>query len=134
MDFTSLGLVFTTTTGLEMGLNGIPVITCGNTHYRNRGFTHDPKTYEEYFDALDSLISDKSKQRLTSEQIELAWRYAYYFFFEYPRPFPWRLISFWEDIKTWSVGRVLSEEGKTEFGKTFEELTWSAKSPDLAEH
>jgi hypothetical protein len=123
MEFTSLGLVFTTTTGLEMGLNGIPVIACGNTHYRNRGFTLDPKSYEEYFELLNSVLSDVSKYQLTGEQIELAWRYAYYFFFDYSRPFPWRLISFWEDLKTWPVGRVLSDEGMPEFGRTFAQMT-----------
>jgi hypothetical protein len=122
MDFTSLGLVFTTTTGLEMGLNGIPVIACGDTHYRNRGFTLDPKTYEEYFEILNSVLSDSSKYQLTDEQVELAWRYAYYFFFEYPRPFPWRLISFWDDIKTWPVERVLGPDG-VDFATTFRQLT-----------
>lgn len=122
MEFTSLGLVFTTTTGLEMSLNGIPVIACGNTHYRDRGFTLDPKSYGEYFELLDSILSDVSKYQLTSEQIELAWRYAYYFFFDYSRPFPWRLISFWEDIKTWPVGRVLSDEGRAEFDRTFGQM------------
>jgi hypothetical protein len=123
MEFTSLGLVFTTTTGLEMSLNGIPVIACGNTHYRNRGFTLDPKRYDDYFDILNSVLTDVSKYQLTDAQVELAWRYAHYFFFDYPRPFPWRLISFWEDIKTWPVGRVLSEEGLAEFGKSFSQMT-----------
>jgi hypothetical protein len=122
MEFTCLGLVFTTTTGLEMSLNGIPVITCGNTHYRNRGFTLDPKSYEEYLSTLDNLLPNVDKHQLTGSQVDLAWRYAYYFFFDYPRPFPWRLISFWEDIKVWPVGRALSEEGESEFGRTFGQM------------
>jgi hypothetical protein len=122
MEFTSLGLVFTTTTGLEMSLNGIPVIVCGITHYRNRDFTFDPKSYEEYFSILNNALSNVDKNKLTESQVELAWRYAYYFFFDYPRPFPWRLISFWEDIKTWPVGRVLSDEGIAEFGNTFKQM------------
>jgi hypothetical protein len=122
MEFTRLGLVFTTTTGLEMSLNGIPVITCGNTHYRNRGFTLDPKSYDEYSSILNTVLPNVDKHQLTRSQVDLAWRYAYYFFFDYPRPFPWRLISFWDDIKTWPVGRVLSEEGRSEFGRTFGQL------------
>jgi hypothetical protein len=121
IEFTSLGLVFTTTTGLEMSLNSIPVIACGNTHYRNRGFTLDPKSYEEYFEILNKVLSDASKYQLTNEQVELAWRYAYYFFYEYSRPFPWRLISFWDDIKTWPVRRVLSAEG-ADFSETFHQI------------
>jgi hypothetical protein len=122
MEFTSLGFVFTTTTGLEMSLNGIPVIACGNTHYRNRGFTLDPKSYDDYFDILNSVLTDVSKYQLTEVQVELAWRYAYYFFYEYSRPFPWRLISFWDDIRTWPVGRVLGTEG-ADFAGTFQQMT-----------
>jgi hypothetical protein len=121
MEFTSLGLVFTTTTGLEMSLNGIPVIACGNTHYRERGFTLDPTSYDDYFDILNDRLSDTGEHQLTDAQVELAWRYAYYFFFDYPRPFPWRLISFWEDMKTWPVGRVLGVEG-ADFSETFRQM------------
>jgi Capsule polysaccharide biosynthesis protein len=109
MEFTDLGLVFTTTTGLEMSLNGIPVIACGNTHYRNRGFTLDPKSYDDYFDILNSVLSDVGKHQLTDAQVDLAWRYAYC------------LISFWEDIKTWPVGRVLGREG-ADFVGTFRHM------------
>ena len=55
METASLGLVYTTTTGLEMAMNGIPVIACGETHYRKRGFTLDRRNdpgnihYEEYW-------------------------------------------------------------------------------------
>ncbi len=42
MDIASLGLVYTTTTGMEMSMSGIPVMVCGETHYRERGFTLDP--------------------------------------------------------------------------------------------
>jgi len=121
MEFTSLGLVFTTTTGLEMSLNGIPVIACGNTHYRSRGFTLDPKSYEEYFTTLDNVLSNVGRCQLTEAQVKLAWRYAYYFFFDYPRPFPWRLISFWDDVKAWPVGRVLGAEGAG-FADTFRRM------------
>jgi hypothetical protein len=32
-----------------MAMRGIPVITAGQTHYRNRGFTSDPDSWEMYF-------------------------------------------------------------------------------------
>ena len=44
---------------------------------------------------------------------------AYRFFFEYPRPFPWRLMNFWDDLETWPLEKVLSEEGLAQFGDTF---------------
>lgn len=120
MEITSLGLAYTTTTGLEMAMNGIPVIACGETHYRQRGFTLDPLTWDEYFSMIDQSL--KSKKSLTSKQIETAWEYAYRFFFEYPLVFPWRLMRFWKDMEIWPMARVLSKEGREEFGKTFEYL------------
>src|SRR6185503_19207414 len=117
MDIADLGLVYTTTTGLEMAMNGIPVIVCGQTHFRKRGFTIDPMNWDDYYALIDKSL--KSKKSLTKVQIETAWEYAYRFFFEYPLVFPWRLMHFWKDMEVWSMGRVLSEEGQQEFGRTF---------------
>ncbi len=40
IEIADLGLAYTTTVGVETAMNGIPVISCGETHYRGRGFTH----------------------------------------------------------------------------------------------
>jgi Capsule polysaccharide biosynthesis protein len=120
MDIASLGLVYTTTTGMEMAMNGIPVIACGETHYAKRGFTLDPQSWGEYYDMLDTAI--REPKHLTQKQIKTAWEYAYRFFFEYPLPFPWRLMHFWKDLDIWPLDRVLSEEGRAEYKKTFDYL------------
>jgi len=120
MSVASLGLVYTTTTGMEMSMNGIPVIVCGETHYRGRGFTLDPLTWGEYYAMLETAI--ERPEHLSQVQIETAWEYAYRFFFEYPLPFPWRLMHFWKDVDIWPLGRVLSEEGRAEYKKTFDYL------------
>ena len=120
MEIASLGLVYTTTTGMEMSMNGIPVIVCGDTHYAKRGFTLDPPSWGEYYDMLDAAIQEP--KRLTQEQVETAWEYAYRFFFEYPLPFPWRLMHFWKDLEIWPLSRVLSDEGQAEYKKTFDYL------------
>ena len=86
MELASLGLVYTTTTGMEMGMNAIPVIVCGDTHYAGRGFTLDPADWGEYYHMLDFAIREPG--RLEPEQGETAWEYAYRFFFEYPCLFP----------------------------------------------
>lgn len=65
MDVADLGLVYTTTVGLEMALRGIPVIVAGKTHYRNRGFTYDPATWVEYFKLLNRLLGNLRENRLT---------------------------------------------------------------------
>jgi hypothetical protein len=138
MALANLGLVYTTTTGMEMCMNGIPVVACGETHYRKRGFTFDPHSWDEYFAILERILPDLSGQRLTATQIDTAWEYAYRFFFEYPIPFPWRLMHFWKDLALWPVSRVLSEDGRAEFGLAFDclaaqEAVWKTqKAPDTA--
>lgn len=122
IEIANAGLAYTTTVGVETAMNGTPVIVCGNTHYRNRGFTFDPNTWGEYFSTLDNVLGDLPGHRLTEEQTAKAWNYAYRFFFEYPRPFPWRLMNFWDDLEVWPVEKVLSEEGMAQFGDTFEFL------------
>ena len=129
IEIANLGLAYTTTVGVETAMNGIPVISCGDTHYRNRGFTIDPDSWDEYFAALERVLSDLPAHRLTEEQISKAWNYAYRFFFDYPRPFPWRLMNFWDDLEVWPVEKVLSHEGLMQFGDTFrflvgEPFTW----------
>ncbi len=123
LDFADLGLVYTTTVGLEMAMRGIPVIVAGQTHYRHRGFTYDPDTWEVYFDTLNVLLSDLEAGRLSQEQVELAWRYAYLFFFDFPKPFPWHLLDLKEDFEARPIEFVLSEEGQARYGETFDALT-----------
>ena len=138
IEIANLGLAYTTTVGVETAMNGIPVISCGQTHYRGRGFTIDPNTWAEYFSALEKVLSDLPGHRLTEEQTAKAWNYAYRFFFEYPRPFPWRLMNFWDDLEVWPVEKVLSDEGLLQFGDTFkflvgEPFTWTLPPAPLLE-
>lgn len=122
MEIAGLGLAYTTTVGMEMAMRGVPVILAGQTHYRGRGFTYEPKTYDEYFALLDQLLADLPSYRLPQEQVELAWNYAYRFFFDFPLAFPWRLMKFWQDLDVWPLSRVLSSEGRAEFGRAFDYL------------
>lgn len=122
MEIAGLGLAYTTTVGLEMALRCVPVVVSGNTHYRARGFTFDPATWEEYYRILDGLLRDLPGNRLSAQQVETAWNYAYRFFFEFPLDFPWRLMHFWKDLEIWPLGRVLSEEGESRYGPTFRHL------------
>jgi hypothetical protein len=117
-----LGLVYTTTVGLEMAMSGVPVVVVGNTHYSGKGFTHDPQTWVKYYKLINSVLSDPSGYRLSDDQIQKAWAYAYRFFFDFPRPFPWHLIKTWEDYKEYPLSKVLSKEGLKEFGSTFKLL------------
>ncbi len=118
-----LGLVYTTTVGLEMAFGGIPVIVNGKTHYRNRGFTFDPDSYVNYFKFLGTILGDPKKHRLTQHQVDEAWRYAYYFFFEYPRPYPWHLLQQTVDFKLHPLKYVFSREGQKIYGDTLKYLS-----------
>ncbi len=115
-----LGLVYTTTVGMEMAMSGLPVIVVGQTHYRNKGFTIDPDSWDSFFSTLESVLDDPQKHQPDKQQMDLAWQYAYTFFFEYPQPFPWHLVYFWEDVEKWPLDRVISEEGLRTFGRTFD--------------
>ncbi|MFN3742125.1 MAG: hypothetical protein ACK4VW_05580 [Anaerolineales bacterium] len=122
LEIADLALTYTTTVGLEAAMNGVPVIVCGKTHYRGRGFTFDPNSWEEYFALLDRILASPMDFRLNEAQRASAWTYAYHFFFDYPKPFPWRLLHFWEDLKIWPLERVLGQEGRALFEDTFARL------------
>ena len=127
IEIADLGLVYTTTVGMEMAMSGAPVIVSGETHYRGKGFTLDPSTWDEYFHTLDQALTG-SESRLSRPQVERAWNYAYRFFFEYPCPFPWHLLYFWDELEHWPLKRVLSDEGQAEFGEAFRYLAGEPRS------
>ena len=102
-----LGLVYTSTVGLEMAMSGIPVIVAGDTHYRGKGFTTDPSSLEDYLDTVKRALHS-GEEKLHEHQRELAVRYAYRFFFEYPFSFPWHLIGFWDDVEARPVEQVMA--------------------------
>lgn len=122
LEIADIGLVYTTTVGLEMAMSGVPVLVVGQTHYRGKGFTFDPASWEEYFTLLNNFGYDSQSFKLSAQQIDLAWRYAYSFFFDYPAPFPWPMPQFWKELDEWPIKRVLSEEGMAEYGETFRYL------------
>ncbi|MQC26236.1 MAG: hypothetical protein DWG76_02150 [Chloroflexi bacterium] len=121
-----LGMVYTTTVGLEMAMSGLPVIVVGQTHYRSKGFTRDPHSWEEYFADLEASLADLSAARPTPEQVDTAWHYAYRFFFDYPQPFPWHLLHFAEDTSAVSPADLFSPEGQGQYAASFDYLTGTA--------
>ena len=84
MRMADVGLVYTSTAGLEMALDGKPVIVAGLTHYAGKGFTCDVSSHAQYRDLLGGLGDLKP---LSAEAIEQARRYAYLFFFRFMLPF-----------------------------------------------
>lgn len=84
---TDLGLVHTSTVGMELPLSGVPVACVSRTHYRGRGFTIDVQSREEYFQLLGSF--QKGGVNMDKAR-ELALRYAFLLFERYQ--IPWTLF------------------------------------------
>jgi hypothetical protein len=95
------------------------VIVSGRTHYRNRGFTQDPNTWVEYYKVLGRMLDAPADYRLTKELVDTAWQYAYRFFFDYARPYPWHLVRMWDDYKLRPFNHVFNQRGKAEYQETF---------------
>lgn len=123
IDLARVGLVYTTTVGLEMAMAGVPVIVAGQTHYRGRGFTTDPCTMEECLGAVDRVLDEGQIGASRDDRVELAWRYAYRYFFEYPFPFPWHLIGFWQDIATRPFNMIATRAGMAPYRRTLAALS-----------
>ncbi|HSG25895.1 MAG TPA: hypothetical protein VLA32_07225 [Anaerolineales bacterium] len=125
-----LGLTYTTTVGMEMAMSGLPVIVSGNTHYRGKGFTLDPDSWDTYFSLLDSVIESPGSYRLEEAQQTLAWHYAYRFFFNYPFPSPWHLRGIREMMTTEGIADVLSPEGLAKYGEMYNYLIFDGGPDD----
>jgi len=81
-----VGLVHTSTVGMELPLEGVPCVVVSKTHFRGKGFTVDIETREEYFrllDTFDPAAIDRNRLAL------IAKRYAYLLFERYQIPFPY---------------------------------------------
>jgi hypothetical protein len=76
-----VGLVYSSTTGLEMALAGKPVIVAAQTHYRDKGFTVDVRTADAFRSTLAAVLDDPKSYE---PDVARARRYAYLFFFRAP--------------------------------------------------
>jgi hypothetical protein len=117
-----LGLTYTTTVGMEMAMSKLPVIVSGNTHYRGKGFTLDPDSWEAYFSMIDSVLENPGDYKLDQAKTTLAWHYAYRFFFNYPFPSPWHLRGIGKMIEHAPIYWVISQEGQQKYGRMFAQL------------
>lgn len=71
-------LVYSSTIGLELAERNMAVITAANVHYGGRGFTIDPATREEYFEAISSCLRDECSA--PGEQRSLVVKYVAWLF------------------------------------------------------
>lgn len=78
-----VGLVYTTTLGLEMSCFGKPVVTCAHAHYRDKGFTYDPCNAREYFEIIKKILDSGEAVEVVQQRSELAKKFFYLYFFRY---------------------------------------------------
>lgn len=79
MEQADFGLVYTSTTGLEMSLLGKPVVVAAQTHYRGKGFTVDVTSPAEFAAAIDQQCDSDLRFR---PDVELVQRYAHLLLFK----------------------------------------------------
>ncbi len=130
IDVADVGLVYTTTVGLEMAMRGLPVLVAGQTHYRGKGFTLDPATLEDYLSLVERVVEKPQAYKLEQDQIDRAWHYAYLFFFEYPKRFPWHLIDFWQDLQLRPFDQVIGLNILGQYQDALEMMTGSSIALD----
>lgn len=78
-------IIYNTKTGIEVSSMGIPVIVAGEAWIRNKGFSLDASSADEYLEILDKL---PLVERLDSLKLERARKYAFHFFFRRMIPLP----------------------------------------------
>jgi len=85
MELCDAVIIYGTKTGVELTSIGIPVIVAGEAWIRNKGLTYDASSPEHYFHILDRLPFGAP---MPPEQVKMARRYAYHFFFRRMLPVP----------------------------------------------
>ena len=94
IEMADIGVVHTSTIGLEMAMAGKPVFVLGNTHYKCKGFTHDPVSIDEYFSELQKLLnycSDNNDNRANYQNE--ARKYFFMMMFLYQQKIPLKYES-----------------------------------------
>ncbi len=92
-NISTLGIVHTTTVGMEMPLVNKPCIVVSKTHYRAKGFTLDIDSKEAYFKLLNDFNPDTYNYAAYRKE---ALKYAHLLFIRYQVPFN----MFFEEITT----------------------------------
>ena len=85
IDMTDVGVVNTSTVGLEIAMLGKPIVLISETHYRGKGFTIDVDSSEHYFESLESALL---QPRIPIANQKLAEKYFFMMMFLYQHQMP----------------------------------------------
>lgn len=98
------GIVYTSTAGIEMACQGIPVICVADCFYRNLGFTFDPNDKEQYYSILKEILNKDDKYMKNVSDIAKQFFYLYYFIYIFPNT--------WFSYRYWEIPRLYVKNGK----------------------
>lgn len=85
MDLAAVGLVYASTTGVEMVYAGRQVVVAGRAKYSGYGVALEPSDADEYFRMTGEALAGRCP--VTEDQQEQVRRFAYHYFFERMIPF-----------------------------------------------
>ncbi len=123
MDVCECGLVYNSTTGLEMAVRGISVINGALVHYSDKDFTWDPRGEDAFYATIDARIDNPSSFKMSERQITSAYVYCYMYFFLMQHPVPWVFQKLWKEIDICSMESLIVENKIADFKKTFDMLS-----------
>lgn len=90
IEVSDVGVVNTSTVGLEFAMAEKPIILISETHYRNKGFTYDAESPAHYFECLDKVLREK---KVLENQKALSYKYFYMMMHLYQKPMPMRFLN-----------------------------------------
>lgn len=123
IDIADLGLTYVSDIGWEMVLRGVPVICGGHGHFTHKGFTNDPESKEDFSSMFRTFLEQPESRHVTERQRELAIVYADMFLNKIQRNFPWRWAHLWENLESYPMKKMLTQNGWGEFGQLFQILS-----------
>lgn len=83
-------LIYGARIGVELAVLGTPLIVAGETMVRNKGFSYDAETREQFFELLDGVADLPRNHEV---RIARAKKWYYYYFFRLMLPFPFFAVD-----------------------------------------
>ena len=132
MEFCKFGVVFSSTTGLEMAMMGKAVVVGAKLYYGGKGFTTDSKNRAQYDGALSRLSEATERPNLTEAQKHDARLFHFILHFVTQWPYPYDKPS---DLPPQPINRLLHSPDMRRYlpfldALTTTEMEWQERIDD----
>lgn len=87
MDVCDFGVVFSSTTGVEMAMHGKPVLPGAGIYYTRRGFTVDAASKDEYAQKLAELVAGMHRPAKTAADDAAMLYFIFHFLLQWTYPY-----------------------------------------------